>query len=70
MPCYTQMLLTKSSISRVWDADRHILALASIIGVAGNPTTTIAILRFSISLEKTLKERERVITTNHKAIKL
>lgn len=41
-----------SSISLVWDADRQNLALDSMMGVAGNPTTTTPMLRFSNSRPK------------------
>ena len=46
--------LTKSSISLVWEAERHILALDSTMVVAGKPTTTTPIFLFSSSLENNL----------------
>jgi len=39
----------------VCDDDRHILALASMMEVAGNPTTTTPIFLLSISLENNLQ---------------
>lgn len=48
--------LTLSNISRECDAERQILARASIIEVAGNPTITTAMFLFNNSLEKALKE--------------
>jgi hypothetical protein len=43
----------------VWAADRQNLALDSMIGVAGNPTTTTPMFRFSISLPKALQRETR-----------
>ena len=48
--------LTLSNISRECDAERQILARASIIEVAGNPTITTAMFLFNNSLEKALKK--------------
>lgn len=48
-------LLTSSIITLVWAADRQNLALDSMIGVAGNPTTTVATPRFNISRPNALK---------------
>jgi len=48
--------LTLSSISLVCEAERQILALASISEVAGNPAMTTATFRFSISREKALQQ--------------
>lgn len=38
---FNTILPTLSSVSFVWADDKHSLARASMIGVAGNPTTTI-----------------------------
>jgi len=48
--------LTLSSISLVCEAERQILALASISEVAGNPAMTTATFLFSISREKALQQ--------------
>jgi len=48
--------LTLSSISLVCEAERQILALASISEVAGNPAMTTATLLFNISREKALQQ--------------
>ena len=50
--------VTLSSISVVCDADRQILALASISEVAGNPTMTTATPLLSISREKALEQSQ------------
>lgn len=49
--------LTVSSISLVWAADKQNLALDSMMGVAGKPTTTTPMFRFSISRPNALPER-------------
>ena len=48
--------LTLSSISMVCEAERQILALASISEVAGNPAMTTATFLFNISREKALQQ--------------
>lgn len=48
-------LLTLSSISFVWAADKQNLARDSIMGVAGKPTTTIPSPLFKHSLPRALK---------------
>lgn len=50
--------LTKSSISLVWEAERHILTLDSTMEVAGNPTTTTPIFLRSISRENALQTKD------------
>lgn len=50
--------LTASNISRVCAAEMQIRARASARGVAGNPTTTTPIFRFSRCLAKALGERQ------------
>lgn len=52
---------TWSSMSLVCAADRQKRARASVMGVAGKPTTTTPILRSSISRAKAL---ERVVANN------
>lgn len=55
----TSAALTVSNISRVCAADTQNRALDSVIGVAGNPTTTTPIFFSNMRLAKALR-REKV----------
>lgn len=54
----TSAVLTVSNISRVCAADTQNRALDSVIGVAGNPTTTTPIFFFNMSLAKALRKEK------------
>lgn len=51
-------MLTVSNISRVCAADTQNRALDSVIGVAGNPTTTTPIFFSNMRLAKALQSEE------------
>lgn len=55
----TSAVLTVSNISRVCAADTQNRALDSVIGVAGNPTTTTPMFLSNMRLAKALR-REKV----------
>lgn len=54
----TSAVLTVSNISRVCAADTQNRALDSVIGVAGNPTTTTPIFFSNMRLAKALRREE------------
>lgn len=57
----TSAVLTVSNISRVCAADTQNRALDSVIGVAGNPTTTTPIFFSNMRLAKALRREEEEI---------
>ena len=60
--------LTVSSISLVCAADTQKRALDSMIGVAGNPTTTVPMFLFTISLPNALQHTQTLLSHAHNGL--